>query len=267
MQSYLDAADVTVHFCEGDIDHNRTVTAFSGPAEQVKKVLTGLCEIALPAIDLNRHIGVHPRIGGLDVCPFVLLEGDQQEALAFVEAFGQELAVRYELPVFLYEQSERGIHAQDLPTLRKGGFGLLLATELHPDFGPSKANPLLGASVVGLREFLIAMNVNINTADPDFVESVAKRMRKERNSGNPIFKGVRALGFTLASRKITQVSLNFTKPDETSIDQVVQWVSNECRRVGLRVRETELIGVIRPRDLLTATCLHVKDSQIVSILA
>lgn len=263
MDEALADAGVTLHYCAGDLDHNRTVTAFSGPAEQVRQTLHRLADIALPAIDLNHHLGVHPRIGGLDVCPFVLLEGEESEALKWVETVASELSEKWELPVYLYEKSERGEHPSDLPTLRKGGFGGLLARELRPDFGPNRAHPNLGASVFGLRDFLLALNVNLSPAEPELAKQIAQGIRKNRAEGVPGFLGVRALGFPLTSRKISQVSMNLTLPNQTPIDPIVDWVTRRARLGGATVRGTELIGVIRPRDLEHALSLAVKPAQVV----
>lgn len=263
IQDALHGLEVKVHYCAGDLDHNRTVTAYSGSPSAVFETTLKIAEIALPSIDLNHHLGVHPRIGGLDVCPFVLLEGDQQEALKLVELFAADLSRKFDLPIFLYEQSERGIHPFDLPTLRKGGFGGLLAHDLQPDFGPTKAHPTLGATVLGLRGFLIALNVNLGTPDLELANNIAKKVRKERRESNPLFTGVRCLGFPLVTRKMVQVSMNLTEPNLTPIDPLVDWVIQQARMKGVVAKGTELIGVIRPRDMEFCTSIRVSESQIV----
>src|SRR5580658_1670894 len=144
----LESHALVIHYCAGDVDHNRTVTAFSGSEEAVGDALMDLCEVAFDVIDLNRHVGVHPRVGALDVCPFVLLEGDLLEALAMAERTASKIAAKFDLPVFLYEKSERGRHESDLPSLRRGGFGSLAGQELNPDFGPTHAHPRLGVAIV-----------------------------------------------------------------------------------------------------------------------
>ena len=266
----LEGSGLRVHYCAADVDHNRCVTAFSGEPEAVRKSLFGLCELAFPAIDLTRHIGVHPRLGALDVCPFVELaakdnefDSDQLVELAqFVESFARELAERYELPVFLYEKSERGRHEADLPSLRRGGFGGLIGKNLKPDFGPLQANPQLGVTVVGVRDFLIAVNVNLRGDDGKLARRIAKQIRHLRQEGDPRFLGVRALGFYLASRDLGQVSLNLTLPDLSPVDPIIDWIRDEARRAEKGVAGTQLVGVIRTRDLPTATWLKVRPEQI-----
>jgi len=264
MREVLEQSGARVHFAESDPDHNRTVTAFTDEASRLPEVLLRLCELAFDRIDLNRHVGVHPRIGALDVCPFVPLPGEPMEpAIALSLQFAERMAERFGVPVFLYEKSERGRHEAELPALRRGGFGALLGRKLNPDFGPDEAHPRLGVSVVGAREFLIAMNVNLDRPEPDVAKELARRIRSLRAEGDARFLGVRALGLPLASRGLSQVSMNLTMPDVTPVDPIVGWVRAEAARRGARVAGTELIGVIRKRDLPTAGTLKVRPEQVV----
>lgn len=257
-----------LHFCASDVDHNRTVTAFSGEPKAVFRSLIEMCSIAFDVIDLNRHVGVHPRVGALDVCPFIPLNNgseriDAVELQNQIDDFAMEIADEYHLPIFFYEKSERGRHEADLPSLRKGGFGGLFDRELNPDYGPTQAHKQLGITVMGIRDFLIAMNVNFKHDDGSFAERTAHRIRVLRREGDERFLGVRALGFYLASREMSQVSMNLTLPDLTPVDPIVEFVINEAGTAGVQFAETELIGVIRQRDLEEATYLNVNKSQIV----
>ncbi|GMV89839.1 MAG: glutamate formiminotransferase [Chthonomonas sp.] len=264
----LEFRPLRVHYLKSDVDHNRTVTAFSGHPDVVFETVLTLAEFAFDRIDLNRHVGVHPRIGALDVCPFVVLPGwdeppETERLLSEIEAFGDTLAHRYHLPVFLYEKSERGRHEADLPSLRKGGFGGLLDRDLRPDFGPSRAHPRLGITVVGLRDFLIALNVNLLGADARVAQQIAREIRTARSEGDLRFVGVRALGFYLASAEVAQVSMNLTLPDLTAVDAIVEWVGKRAFELGTRAVGNELIGVIRSRDLPNAESLEINPHQIV----
>ncbi len=293
----LEQSGLTIHYLQGDLDHNRTVSAYSGEGEAVFRATEQLCELAFDRIDLNHHVGVHPRIGALDVCPFLAMpelsmtaspsvppasqsspssEGSQsamapqpavatQQLIADVESFAAKIAGRFELPVFLYEKSERGRHEADLPSLRKGGFGGLLDQNLNPDFGPSRVHPRLGVSVVGVREFLIAINVNLGLEDPSAAKAIATEVRSLRAYGDHRFLGVRALGFPLASRHMSQVSLNLTLPDITRVDPIIEWVVANATNRGAKRSDTELVGVIRRRDLDGATRLNIRDAQVVDV--
>lgn len=264
-QDLLSGWDLRVHFLQGDLDHNRTVSAFSGDADLVFERLERLAEAAFERLDLNRHIGVHPRIGALDVCPFIPLSSDPYPLQLKIEAFGERLASRFGVPVFLYEKSERGVHALDLPSLRKGGFGGLLMRKLEPDFGPNRAHTRLGATVMGERDFLIAMNVDFHGEELAVVERIAKRMREARREGDGRFVGVRALGFPLPSRDRVQVSINVTQPDDVRPDFLIEWTQAEGRKAGLAPAGTELIGVIRSTDLPHATRLPIDPAQIIEM--
>lgn len=266
----LHAEGVQGHYCACDVDHNRTVTAFSSEARNVFLTLQPLCELILPAVDLNKHVGVHPRVGALDVCPFVLLENGKEnlaKAKEMVKTFAEIFARTYEIPVFLYEKSEEGRHEADLPALRKGGFGGLLGKELKPDFGPTRAHPRWGVAIMGVRDFLIAMNVNLRTQELLVAKEIARRIRTLRLEGDERFLGVRALGFRLATKDMVQVSLNLTLPDITSADPIIEYVVRQAADAQVKVDATELIGVIRQKDLLGATRLRIKPQQVVDRVA
>jgi len=261
---------ITLHYCEADIDHNRTVTAFSAEEDVVVDTVIRLAMEAFETIDLNRHIGVHTRIGALDVCPIVIPKPDKRptdiqlmNAAAAAEKLAGLSASTFQLPVFLYEKSERGRHEADLPSLRKGGFGALLTKDLRPDFGPPRAHPQLGVTVLGVRDFLIAMNVNLATEDLDVAKVLARQIRQMRTDGDERFLGVRALGLPLASRGQVQVSLNLTLPNLTAVDPIIEWVYERVIGVNVKIADTELIGVIRDVDVPTASRLPIDPAQIV----
>ncbi len=267
-QSILESADVTVHYCQGDVDHNRTVVAFSGESAVVEETLLRLCEPAFDAIDLNRHVGVHPRIGALDVCPIVPFgksQAELQSANASAERIAAVIGGRYGVPVYLYEKSERGRHEADLPALRHGGFGGLLGKTLSPDFGPQYAHTNLGVTVVGVRDFLLAVNADLGTEDLEVAKALAKQIRSMRREGDTRFLGVRALGFPLASRNQVQVSMNLTLPDLTEVDPIMEWIADELSELRIKLVGTELIGVIRAKDVSGATRLPIRDAQVLDL--
>ena len=140
----------------------------------------------------------------------------------------------------------------------------MLERELKPDFGPSQAHARLGATVIGWRDFLIAMNVDLDEPDRDFAQETAKEIRDLRSEGDHRFLGVRALGLALPSRGQSQVSLNVTLPDLTPIDPIVEWVRERATKHGVRTAGIELVGVLRDVDMEHATTLPVKPEQVVS---
>lgn len=267
-KSILDSAPrLEVHYAAGDIDHNRTVTAFTGDSNIVFETLLALADTILQRIDLNRHVGVHPRIGALDVCPFVIYEQEDLDwAKVEVQHFAHQFAETFEVPVFLYEQSEQGRHESDLPTLRKGGFGGLHNKVLNPDYGPPTAHPRWGVTIMGVRSFLIAMNVNLRTTDVAIAKSIAREIRNLRSEGDERFLGVRALGFPLASQQLSQVSLNLTLPDITPVDPIIEWIEHRAYKAGILVENSELIGVIRQKDLSKSSKLPIDPRQVVEMV-
>lgn len=259
-QEAMNSSEVRVHFNRADADHNRLVTAFSGSVTKVQCALFRLCDALLPLIDLRVHEGAHPRIGALDVCPFVLQRSDgieESDALAFVEQIAARFAETYEVPVLLYEKSERGRHASDLPTLRNGGFEAALTRELPADFGPKHAHPRWGATVMGLRGPLLAVNAVLPAEQFHLAQQLAGHIRASRQTDER-FVGIRAIATHLPRQGVAQVSMNFTKPDETSVDEVVAWLES-C---GAQVLRVELVGVARDSDLLKGTRLDYAQEQV-----
>jgi glutamate formiminotransferase len=257
---------VATHDVHADFDHHRTVTAFSGDEEAVFRAVEALAEVAMPAVDLSHHVGVHPRIGALDVCPFVLPPGEDDRAAALdrrIEAFAEEFAGRYEIPVYLYEGSARPGRESRLPELRRGGFGKLLAREIDPDFGPSRAHPRWGVTVMGRRDFLLAVNVHFDTDDKQWVRTLAAAVRRFREDGDERFLGVRALGLCLPARNQCQLSLNVTLPDLTPLDPIFHWAQTTALVDDLDLGEIELVGVIRRQDLPQDFPLVHRPSQVV----
>ncbi|MCW5940089.1 MAG: hypothetical protein KIS64_10580 [Fimbriimonadaceae bacterium] len=263
---------LTVHYCASDIDHNRTVTTFSGEQEAVEEGLLRLCDAVLPAIDLTRHVGVHPRIGALDVCPFTPLAPfrtklRERRFREWVESIGANLASRFDLPVLLYEKSEKGLHESDLPTLRKGGFGGMIGREIPTDFGPKEVHPLLGVTVLGWRDFLIAVNSHLPTPDITVARAVAGMIRELRSNGDPRMLGVRSMAFLLASQEASQVSVNITLPDLTPVDPILEFIERTVSDSGSQVKFHELVGAIADQHLEGATRLHPRPEQIVRVEA
>lgn len=228
-----------------DPDHNRTVFTLAGSPDGLHAALLALYEEALAAIDLNRHQGVHPRIGAVDVVPFVPLgETPMAAAAAAAERLGAAVAERFDLPVYLYEQAARRPERRRLADIRRGGFESL-ADRLRdaawaPDFGPAHPHSTAGATVIGARFFLIAFNALLDTADVDVARAVARRVR-ESGGGLP---ALRAMGVYLASRGAAQVSMNLVDYRVTSLWAALERVCAEAAQLGAKVVETEVVGLV-----------------------
>ena len=258
-RSILSNSDVTIHYCQGDVDHQRTVIAFSGLQINVFDALGHLADFLLPKIDLEIQRGVHPRVGALDVAPLVILAGSEKGLIQGTISWAAQFSERFDIPVHLYEKAAREGQEKRLPYLR----GQMGEVPKLPDFG-SLQHPKWGSTIIGVRDFLLAVNINfVPVVDIISIKDVAHEIRFQREQGNPVLKGVRALAFDLSSQAMVQLSLNLTEPNVTSFDQVYEFVRGVLDEEAVFILETELIGVIRPRDLDGATQLTYDPCQVV----
>jgi glutamate formiminotransferase len=227
-----------------DVDHHRTVVTLAGDAGSLRAAVLTLFAWAERWIDLRHHRGVHPRIGAVDVVPFVPLAGATlEQAVAAARETAAAVAARFGLPVFLYEEAATRAHLRRLAAIRRGELPALAERlaqpEWAPDFGPAALHPRLGATVVGARFFLLAVNALLDTADVEVARAIAAVVR-EAAGGLP---GVRALGLLLPSRGRAQVSMNLVDYRRTSLLSLLQRVAEEATARGVQVVETELVGL------------------------
>jgi glutamate formiminotransferase len=236
-----------------DASHNRTVFTFAGERDQVKAAVLALYQAALPAIDLRQHSGEHPRIGAVDVVPFVPIAGvTMADCVELARETGAAIADRFAVPVFLYEDAASSPARRNLEDIRRGEFeGLaakLASPDWRPDFGPASPHPSAGASVVGARMPLIAYNINLATDRLEVAKKIAAAIRQ--SSGG--LRYVKAMGVELSDRGIVQVSMNLTNFEKTPVFRVFELVKREAARYGVAVLESEIIGLI-PSAALTAS--------------
>ena len=228
-----------------DVSHNRSVLTIAGEAAPLGEAILALFEVALDAIDLRTHSGVHPRVGAVDVVPFVPLEGaTMDQCVALARHTAAEVARRFNLPVYLYEDAAAQPGRRRLEDIRRGqfeGLGAKMARPgWQPDFGPATPHPAAGASVIGARMPLIAYNVNLATDRLEVARRIAATIR-ESGGGLPC---VKAMGVALADRGIVQVSMNLTNYQITGMVQVFEVVSQRAADEGVAVLDSELIGLV-----------------------
>jgi len=228
-----------------DASHNRTVLTAVGEPDALVDAALALYASALDHIDLRTHRGEHPRLGAVDVFPFVPIENvDMQECVALARRVGHEVATRLNIPVFLYEEAALDPARTDLAAIRKGEFEGLAAKlrdpAWKPDFGPKAPHPSAGATVIGARVPLIAFNVNLGTDRLDVAKAIAKSVR--HSSGGLRF--VKALGIDLAEKKQVQVSMNLTDYRKTPIFRAFELVRLEAERYGVPVVGSEVVGLV-----------------------
>ncbi len=256
------ASDAVVIDYSMDVDHNRCVVTFLGSPEAVRGSMLAGARKAVELINMNKHQGVHPRIGAVDVIPVVpISEVTMEEAVELGHAIGRDIADELGVPVYFYEDCALRDHCSNLADVRKGSYEGLkksgLAGDRAPDLGPAELHPTAGAVVVGAREPLVAYNINLATGDVSAARRIASSICKLRESGEGM-AGVKAIGLYLASRGIAQVSFNITRPDLAGLWDVYSFVEREVREMGVEVLESELIGALREEHLMDAVRAAMK---------
>ncbi len=238
---------------QSDADHNRSVFTLAGTAEAMADGIPRLFEGALAAIDLRTHKGAHPRLGAVDVVPFIPIEGVTMAAcVALAKTIAADVARRFSLPIYLYEDASANPARKNLEDIRRGEFEGLAAKMAQPawapDFGPAAPHASAGASVIGARMPLIAYNINLATDRLDVAKKIAAAIRM--SSGGLRF--VKAMGIPLTDRGIVQVSMNLTNYEKTPMYRVFDLVKREAARYGVQVLESEIVGLV-PSAALTQT--------------
>src|SRR6185503_2866232 len=227
-----------------DASHNRSVFTMAGEHDAVAAALERLVEVAIHEVDMDQHTGEHPRIGAVDVVPFVpLATTTMTDCIELARAFGERIARRFDLPVFLYAQAASRPERVKLADVRRGGYeGLGREIGLPgrgPDFGPDRMHPSAGAIAVGARPFLIAYNINLDSPDVELAKRIARRVR-ESGGGLP---RVQANGFWIEELGRAQVSMNLLDFATTPIWLAWETVQSEAARAGVGLAESELIGL------------------------
>jgi len=242
-----------------DASHNRSVFTLAGDAAPLKAAILAIYEQALAHIDLRTHQGEHPRLGAVDVVPFVPIEGvTMAQCVDLARDVAGEVASRFGVPIYLYEDASSDPARKNLEDIRRGEFEGLAAKMASkgwaPDFGPSVPHASAGASVVGARMPLIAYNINLNTDRLDVAKKIAAAIR--HSSGG--YRFVKAAGFELKDRGIVQVSMNLTNYEKTPIFRVFETVRREAERYGVSILESEIVGLVPAAALNAAAEFYLQ---------
>ncbi|NLM41525.1 MAG: glutamate formimidoyltransferase [Firmicutes bacterium] len=242
-----------------DYDHNRSVITFVGDLASVQEAAFQLTKEAVQLINMEEHQGAHPRIGAVDVIPFIPIEEVTmqecvQAAVSLAERINSELGV----PTYLYGEAATRPERRDLSNIRKGQYeGLkeaIAQEERHPDYGEPRLHPTAGATVVGARLPLIAFNVNLGTDRKEVADHIARCVR-ERSGG---FRNVKAMGVALEERRQVQVSMNLENYLETPIYRVLETIRREAARFGVPVVGTEIVGLVPQKALLDVAAWYLQ---------
>jgi glutamate formiminotransferase len=227
-----------------DKDHHRSVFTFIGGPEAIKDAAFSLAMKAIDLIDMREHKGGHPRLGAVDVVPFIPVQGvEMEEAVQIAHEFGKGLGKRG-IPIFFYEEAATQPERKDLPSIRKGEYeGLvekLKDPKWKPDEGPDQFNPKSGATIVGARFPLVAYNINLKTKDLTIAEEIARKVRFKDGG----FPHVRAMGVDLKEKGMVQVSMNLTNYRVTNIPKVYEFIKKEALKKGIEIEGGEIVGLI-----------------------
>jgi glutamate formiminotransferase len=230
---------------QSDASHNRSVFTLAGDAAALRAGIPVLFERAVADLDLRNHKGEHPRLGAVDVVPFIPIDGvTMDDCVTLAKSVAADVASRFNLPIYLYEDASANPARKNLEDIRRGEFeGLavkMAKPEWTPDFGPAVPHPSAGASVIGARMPLIAYNINLNTNRLDVAKKIASAIRM--SSGG--LRYVKAMGIPLEDRGIVQVSMNLTNYEKTPLFRVFDLVKREAARYGVSVLESEIVGLV-----------------------
>ena len=249
---------VTLLDYESDEDHNRSVITLVGEPTPLKKALIESIGVAIGMIDMRKHKGGHPRMGAVDVVPFIPIKNiTMDETVAFSKTVAKEIAETHAFPVFLYEASATDPHRKNLSDIRKGQFEnmakKMAAPEWKPDFGPDAPHPSAGVTAVGARMPLVAFNVNLATDRMEIADAIARRVRHV--SGG--LRYCKAIGVNLKEKGMVQVSMNLTDYTKTPIYQAVELIKVEARRYGVSVAGSEIIGMVPAAALVDTMAYYL----------
>lgn len=239
-----------------DEDHNRLVVTLVGEPEALRDAVIEAIGVAVELLDLNHHQGQHPRMGAVDVVPFIPIKNvTMDEAVSLSREVGEKVAGLYHLPVFLYEKSATAPHRENLAAVRKGEFeGMaekIKLPEWQPDFGPADRHPTAGTVAIGARMPLVAYNINLSTDNLEIATKIARNIR-HINGG---LRYVKAMGVELKERNITQVSINMTDYTRTALYRAFELVRIEARRYGVTIIGSEIVGLV-PMEALIDTASY-----------
>ena len=241
-----------------DKDHNRTVVEVIGDPEAVIKAVIESVKVAKEIIDMTKHSGGHPRMGAVDVVPFIpITECTTEECVEYAKEVGKAIG-ELGIPVYLYEDAATKPERKNLAKVRKGQyegfFEKIKEDGWEPDFGPREMNEKSGATAVGARFHLVAFNVNLNTDKVEIAEAIAKKVR---HIGGGL-RFVKAIGLPLEERHQTQVSMNLVNYEKTAIYQAIEMIKSEAARYGVSVYGTEVIGMVPLQALVDSAAYYMQ---------
>jgi glutamate formiminotransferase / 5-formyltetrahydrofolate cyclo-ligase len=269
VQPFRGKARVKLLDYQRDEDHNRLVVTVLGAPEAIQEALMVAVAEAISLIDMRTHRGQHPRMGAVDVVPFIPVRNmAMQEAVTFSRQVAGEMAQRFGLPVFLYAASATHPSRENLSDIRRGEFegmeNKLKEAAWKPDFGPETIHPTAGATAVGARMPLVAFNVNLDTNDIEIAKRIARKVRFKDGG----FLHCKAMGVVLKARRQVQVSMNLTDFTQTSLFRVFETICMEADCLGVTISGSEIVGLVPMAALIdsAAHSLRLENFSLTQVL-
>jgi len=252
-----------------DSDHNRTVVTFLGSPENIEKVIIDMAAKVYENIDMSMQKGAHPRMGALDVVPFIpISDVTMDECIALANSVGEQIAIRFKVPVYLYEKAATAPHRENLAAIRKGQyegfFDKIKEDKWAPDYGEPEVNVKGGCVAIGARVPLVAFNVNLGTDNIEIADIIAKKVRAIGGG----LRFVKAMGVKLEDRNISQVSMNLVNYEKTAVYRAFEMVKMEAKRYGVPVIGSQVIGLLPMEALIQCAeyYLQIEDFSMNQIL-
>lgn len=248
-------------------DANRTVMTFAGTPEAVCTAAYNSCKVASELIDMTKQKGTHPRLGAMDVCPFVALKGITiAQLIPHIETLGERIGKELNIPIYLYEHSSKQTHRKRLEQIRRGGYegftDKMKGPQWKADFGPTQFNRSTGATVMGVRDLLLAFNINLAATDVKVATQIARKIRSSGYKGTPgKFKNLKAIGWYVDELDCVQVSTNITNFQETPAHEVFEEIKAEASKLETTATGSELIGLIPQSAIMEAGKYYHNDLQ------
>jgi len=264
-QRILDTDGVSLLHVDIGYDANRTVMTFAGPPQAVCDAAYSACKTATQLIDMTKQQGTHPRLGVMDVCPLVALQGiTPTDLVSYSHRLGKRLGEELNVPTYFYEHSSISSHRKRLEQIRKGGYEKFVdkinQEGWKPDHGPSEFNPQTGATVLGVRDLLLAFNINLDTTDVNIANQIARKIRSSGYKGVPgKLKNLKAIGWYVDEMGCAQVSTNITNFQATPAHEVYETIKIEAAELGVEVTGSELIGLIPLSAIIAAGKFYYPD--------
>jgi len=239
--------------------YNRLVVSFIGNKESVLKAALNSAFKAIELIDMQKHKGQHPRMGAVDVVPFIPIKNaTMEDCLELAREFGQTLAEKYGLPVYLYGEAATKPERKDLDWIRKGEYEklaeMIVKPERKPDFGPARPHPTAGAAITGARKVMAGFNVNLGTADLKVAKKIAKALHSKKGG----FSNVKAMAASIPEKNITQIGMSITDFEKTPLYRVFELLKLEAARYNVPIISSEFCGVAPLKALVDIAAYYLR---------